>query len=153
MKLRVLLCSLALFATAACLPNLDRIQQAIITAINNVMGGNAAKGAVSCAVVLFDQSIDPATNRALYTPVYPPNDPYIWIQACMTGPRHSVPTYKASGYNNGGDPNKNAVCWVINAPPPGELKFPCAFDTDARYNWVKYLGTSFNGKMVVGSLG
>jgi hypothetical protein len=144
-----------LLTSAACEPDLDRLRQAVRVAINWVVGSRPDQGIASCAVILFDQSVDPATNKAYFTPVYRPNNVYLWWQACVgigTG-THSLPTYKASGYTQGGDFSKNAVCWATNPDPNGELKFPCAFDTRSDFNWVKYLSTSFNGVMVVGSLG
>jgi len=145
----------ALLINSACEYKPDRLMEKVRAAINWVTDPGPPRGFTSCSVTIFDQQIDPATNTTYFTPVYPPAPEliYAWWTTCFGAGNgtHSVRTFKASGYTQGGDPAKNAVCWATQPVPNGAFRFPCAIDTREDFNWVKSLKTSFNGVIVVGA--
>jgi hypothetical protein len=128
------------------------LKRTIEAAVDNVFGSAPNNTSIDCAVVIEDAHVNPADYSTEYTPVHVPNDIYAWITGCLGvgSGTHSVPTFKASGYTNGPNPNKQAVCWATSFPPDGDMKFPCTFDRDPHTSWVVDLRLSRDGHVAVG---
>ena len=131
---------------------LNVLQRTIAAAINVVFGHPPSNTNIDCAVIIFDAAVDGTTFQTEYTPVHTPNDIYAWITGCLgagAGP-HRVPTFKATGFPNTPNPDKQAVCWATSWPPNGNMRFPCTFDRDPHLSWVTDVRLSRDGYMAVG---
>jgi len=133
--------------------------EAVVKAINQVFGTAPNNTSIDCAVIIFDQSINPNDFAATWTPVHPPIAQLIpaWLTGCFGAGQgaHTVPTFKATGRPNTPNPNKQAVCWVTSFLPdgdPSQLRFRCTFDRILpQQEWVPWITTNGDGHMKVGS--
>ena len=151
-RYRIALCAamLAFVGLTACNP-IDRLADLINKTIAQVFGTSPNSPGVDCSVIIFDQQVDSRLSTFFKPVSYPPQSWPLWTQACLTGPTHSVPTFKASGQPNTPNPNKHAVCWA-RGYVPGDPGLRCSFDYEIRFFWVSSLSTSGDGHMVVGAL-
>ncbi|HVE28290.1 MAG TPA: hypothetical protein VNC22_22940 [Sporichthya sp.] len=159
MKFRALLASLlalSLLTQTACSP-LDRLIDAVTQAVNQIWTWSPptnGQASLNCTVVLYDQAVSNPGFEAHFRPAYVSPSQYIlWSQACLSGPKHSLPTVKASGYKNDPAFTKKAVCWATNGYIPGDPDFRCHFDQREDFWWVLALPLSRDGYMAVGVLG
>lgn len=152
MKFRAMLFAavLGFVSLTACAP-IDRLWQTINNTLAWVVGTAPNGSGINCAVVIFDQQV----NSQLQT-FFKPADVNValwpaWTSACLTGPSHSLPTFKASGYPNDVNLQKRAICWAHPGYVPGDPGFRCSFDYQPRFFWVGSLATSKDGQMAVGA--
>lgn len=127
---------------------------AIERAMKSIFGHPPYNPNIDCAVVIFDQSINPNDYKAHFTPVHTPNDIYAWLTGCFGAQwaPHVVPTYKATGYVNNPAAPKKAVCFVTNFNPDGDMMFTCNFTRQLpEQGWVPFLPTNYDGYFAVGA--
>ena len=141
---------LAFVGLTGCAP-IDRLWSLINNTLAWMVGANPNYPGVNCAVVIFDQQVDSQLSTWFKPADVNPSMWATWTQACLTGPTHSLPTFKASGYPNNPNTNKRAICWARPGYVPGDPGFRCSFDYEGRFFWVGSLSTSKDGQMAVGA--